>query len=118
MGQALETGRYPMHMHLIGSAPELVIHATSDIRVEENIILKSRGHLLMTEDSLEEGNQIVRNVLGMTTFRDRKKTMAAGGRNSKCAFLTDASRSPLRKLNRAAGEWGTCEWHRCSHGSA
>jgi hypothetical protein len=132
MGQALETGRYPMHMHLIGSAPELeirsnaihdnfqrgvVIHATSDIRVEENIILKSRGHLLMTEDSLEEGNQIVRNVLGMTTFRDRKKTMAAGGRNSKCAFLTDASRSPLRKLNRAAGEWGTCEWHRCSHGT-
>jgi len=70
MGQFLTTGRYPMHMHFCGSAPELeirsnaihdnfqrgvVIHATSDVLVEENIVFSSFGHLVMTEDGLEEG---------------------------------------------------------------
>jgi len=130
MGQALTTGRYPMHMHFNGKAPGIairsnsihdnfqrgvVIHATSDILVEENVVLKSRGHLLMTEDSLEEGNVIRRNVIGQTVPRDAKYRVGPGKKNAACAYLTDAKRKPLRALK--AGEWGSCEWHRCSHGT-
>ena len=79
MGQAFTTGRYPLHLHFLGSAPGveiksnavhdnhqrgIVVHATSDTLVEENVVMYSKGHLLMTEDSLEEGNKFVRNVLG------------------------------------------------------
>ena len=81
--------------------------------MQENVILYSRGHLLMTEDSLEEGNKIIRNVLGMAVSRDTKHRVGPGGKNAFCAFLTDSKRKMLRKLDKDKGEWGSCEVHRC-----
>jgi len=131
MGQSFTTGRYPLHLHFLGSAPEveiksnavhdnhqrgIVVHATSDTLVEENVVMYSKGHLLMTEDSLEEGNKFVRNVLGMNTFRSPRKMV--GRLNAKCAYLVrEDGRGPARALDKSKGEWGYCEWHRCSHGT-
>ena len=36
----------------------IVVHATSDALVKENVVMYSKGHLLMTEDSLEEGTNL------------------------------------------------------------
>ena len=71
----------------------------------------------MTEDGLEEGNRFIRNVVGMTVPRDNKRRVGPGGKNAFCAFATDAARKPLRKLDASKGEWGSCEWHRCSSGT-
>jgi len=79
LGQKLVEGRYPLHIHMAGDAPELVVknnvlawnqqrglvlHGVNQMLAESNVIYRSNGHLVMLEDAIEMNNRI-RNNLAM-----------------------------------------------------
>ena len=112
LGKHTTTGKYPMHVHMAGDAPEirvthnavhsnhhraLVLHGVSNATWAENVVFRSVGHLLLTEDGGEEGNRIERNVLALPK-------RPSPGWPSQCAGVVP---SP----------YGGCEIHRCSHGT-
>jgi len=79
LGQTEVEGRYPLHVHLPGESPELVIkgnalhhnfnrgvvlHGVHSMTVDSNLCFRTRGHCFMTEDAVEQYN-IFRNNIGV-----------------------------------------------------
>lgn len=78
MGQAGISGKYPIHYHFGGHVSEksritrnsihdslqrcIVVHATHDLLVNENVSYKTHGHCYLTEDGIETGNKFIANV--------------------------------------------------------
>lgn len=79
MGQAGKAGRYPIHFHFGGYIATdrshitrnsihdsmqrcIVVHATHDLLVNENVSFRTHGHCYMTEDGIETGNRFIGNV--------------------------------------------------------
>ena len=78
MGQAGYSGRYPIHFHFGGYVSSkslisrnsihdsfqrcVVIHATHNLKIYENIAFNTYGHCFMTEDGIETGNQFIGNI--------------------------------------------------------
>jgi len=77
LGETKVEGRYPLHIHLPGEAPDLVVrdnalhhnknrglvmHGVHNMTVESNFCYKTKGHCFMTEDGVEQYNHIVRNL--------------------------------------------------------
>jgi len=130
MGQHSTTGRYPLHLHVCGDTSKhrdgpilvshnsvrdnhhrgIVLHATSSAIVQDNILFRTRGHLMLTEDGAEEGNKIVRNIFTL-----------ANPIKWQCEAALDkigAVRNGKVWVTKSHGKiTGTCERHRCSHGT-
>ena len=81
MGQHLTLARYPIHWHINGDVRGqyiknsaihdtynrcVTIHATDNLRVENNVAFNTVGHCFFMEDAVETGNELVRN-LGIQT---------------------------------------------------
>lgn len=79
LGRTAVEGRYPLHFHVPGTAPELVakdnalhhnhnrgvvMHAVNNMTVESNLCFRTKGHCFMTEDGGEQYN-LVRNNVGV-----------------------------------------------------
>lgn len=81
MGQHLELGRYPIHWHIVGEGEGqyiensaihgtynrcVTLHATNNVRVENNVSYNNVGHCYFLEDANETGNQLISNLGIMT----------------------------------------------------
>ncbi|GJP61931.1 hypothetical protein CLOP_g19052 [Closterium sp. NIES-67] len=71
-------GRYPVHFHICGNGNQahivrknviaasqqrcVVIHATSDMTIEENVAYETKGHCFLTEEGSEYNNVFKRNL--------------------------------------------------------
>ncbi len=81
MGQFNRLGRYPMHWHHVRDANGgyfknnsishtlqrgLIVHATDNLMIEENVIYDTKGHSYGLENGSETGNTFQRN-LGLAT---------------------------------------------------
>ena len=77
LGQRTTKGRYPLHLHMAGDAPELVvrgnsihhthnrgmvIHAMRRVHFYDNTIYDTLGHNFLFEDGMEERNTIEHNL--------------------------------------------------------
>jgi hypothetical protein len=77
LGQTAVEGRYPLHIHLPGDAPDLVVndnvlhhnhnrgvvmHGVHGMLVQGNTCYRTRGHCFMTEDAVEQHNRILLNL--------------------------------------------------------
>ncbi|CAI5520036.1 unnamed protein product [Closterium sp. Naga37s-1] len=78
MGQQGQLGRYNIHFHLCGNQAGksvvrknvihdskqrcVVVHATFNLTVEENVAFNTRGDCFMVEEGGEQGNSFIRNV--------------------------------------------------------
>lgn len=76
-GQQGILGRYPIHFHFCGNSSgaivskntvrdsnqrAIVIHGTDNVRVEENVVFNTKGHAIILEDGMEQGNKFIRNL--------------------------------------------------------
>lgn len=79
LGQTAKEGRYPLHVHLAGEAPNLVLkgnamhhnfnrglvmHGVHSMTAESNLCFRTKGHCFMTEDGVEQYN-VFRNNIGV-----------------------------------------------------
>jgi G8 domain len=78
MGQQGRVGRYPVHWHIVGDGGRgsylksaavhsnlqrgVVVHRTNDLRIENNVIYDTFGHMVFIESSNEVRNSFERNV--------------------------------------------------------
>jgi len=77
LGQTFKEGRYPLHVHLPGDAPNLtvmdnalhhnhnrgiVMHGVHRMLVKSNLCYRTKGHCFMTEDGVEQSNRILENL--------------------------------------------------------
>jgi len=77
-GGGNDTGRYPIHFHLLGDGTgsyaranavvdsnfrAIVLHATHNVRVERNVAARISGHAIYVEDGVESGNAFVSNLV-------------------------------------------------------
>jgi len=77
LGQTAVEGRYPLHVHLPGEAPELVLkgnslhhnhnrglvmHGVHNMTAESNVCFRTKGHCFMTEDGVEQYNVFKSNI--------------------------------------------------------
>jgi len=130
LGQHSTTGRYPLHLHMCGETTKhpdgpiqllhnsvrdnhhrgIVIHGTSGSIIRNNVLFRTKGHLMLTEDGAEEGNKIVDNVFALPNPI-----------KWRCTDALDAIGAVRRGNNaytkRDGQITGTCEAHRCSHGT-
>ena len=90
MGQAGRLGRYPLHWHQLGDAPNqfiknssihhsfqrcVVIHDTNQVRVENNVCYDFKGHGFMLEDGTETQNTISGNLAILARFPSADKEL-------------------------------------------
>ena len=77
MGQRTNKGKYPLHLHMGGDAPELLVqsnsihdtfnrgivnHAVSYGSIIDNTIHNTLGHCFLNEDGVEQHNKIHHNL--------------------------------------------------------
>jgi hypothetical protein len=77
LGQRTTKGRYPLHLHMAGDAPDMVIrsnsihdthnrgmviHAMRQVTFRDNTIYNTLGHNFLFEDGMEEDNKIHHNL--------------------------------------------------------
>ncbi|GJP51855.1 hypothetical protein CLOM_g10985 [Closterium sp. NIES-68] len=78
MGQQGVLGRYPLHFHVCGQANQshvvrknaivyskqrcVVIHATSNMTIEDTVTYESKGHCFLVEEGSENNNVFRRNL--------------------------------------------------------
>ncbi|CAI5525352.1 unnamed protein product [Closterium sp. Naga37s-1] len=78
LGNQGTLGRYPLHFHICGDNNQahvvrknviaasnqrcVVIHATSDVTIEENVAYETKGHCFITEEGSEYNNVFKRNL--------------------------------------------------------
>ena len=77
-GQRHRTGRYCLHLHLLGACPHCVlrgnaiedsqqggitVHGTHESRIEDNVLWDTRANGIYVEDGNEMHNMIRRNVV-------------------------------------------------------
>ncbi len=78
MGQAGKLGRYPIHWHTVGNGNGqflknssisrsnnrcVVMHATDNLRLENNVCFEVKGHGIFLEEGSETGNVITGNLM-------------------------------------------------------
>ncbi|MEJ1965672.1 MAG: G8 domain-containing protein [Gammaproteobacteria bacterium] len=109
MGQNMHLARYPIHWHVLGEGQGqyiqnssihdtysrcVTVHATNNVRVQNNVTYNTVGHCFFLEDAVETGNQFVHNLGMMTKCHPDGKPcvptnlgpfLTAGGKN----FNTD-----------------------------
>jgi cell migration-inducing and hyaluronan-binding protein len=81
MGQNMHLARYPIHFHILGDADGqyventsihdtysrcLTVHATNNLRIQNNVTYNTVGHCYFMEDAVEHGNQFLHNLAMMT----------------------------------------------------
>jgi cell migration-inducing and hyaluronan-binding protein len=81
MGQNMHLARYPIHWHVLGEGKGqyianssihdtysrcVTVHATNNVRVENNVTYNTVGHCFFLEDAIETGNQFVHNLAMQT----------------------------------------------------
>jgi cell migration-inducing and hyaluronan-binding protein len=81
MGQNMHLARYPIHWHVLGEGKGqyianssihdtysrcVTVHATNNVRVENNVTYNTVGHCFFLEDAVETGNQFVHNLAMVT----------------------------------------------------
>lgn len=77
LGQSGAEGRYPLHVHMPGTAPDvlvrhnavhdtmnrgIVLHGVHNMTLQYNLCYKSKGHCIMLEDGVEQYNRIGGNL--------------------------------------------------------
>jgi cell surface hyaluronidase len=78
LGQAGKLGRYPIHWHTVGNGVGqyvknssvsrsnnrcMVVHATDNLRLENNVCFEVKGHGIFLEEGSETGNVITGNLM-------------------------------------------------------
>jgi hypothetical protein len=78
VGQAFKLGRYPIHLHMIGTVMNsyvrgnaihhtynraVTFHGIHYLRVEHNVAYKTMGHVFFVEDAVETRNYIHHNLV-------------------------------------------------------
>ena len=81
MGQNMHLARYPIHWHILGDGDGqyiqnssihdtysrcVTVHATNDVRVENNVTYNTVGHCFFLEDAVEHGDQFLHNLAILT----------------------------------------------------
>jgi hypothetical protein len=81
MGQNMHLARYPIHFHILGEGQGqyventsihdtysrcLTVHATNDLRIQNNVTYNTVGHCYFMEDAVEHGNQFIHNLAMLT----------------------------------------------------
>mmetsp|Transcript_23041 Transcript_23041/g.72955 ORF Transcript_23041/g.72955 Transcript_23041/m.72955 type:complete len:439 (-) Transcript_23041:55-1371(-) len=110
LGQTAKEGRYPLHIHLPGDSPNLVVrdnavafnhnrgvvlHGVNKMLVASNVVYRTKGHCFMLEDAIEMRNRIYGN-LGMLP-----ESLRFGCSHSKDSTF----RCPGRSDNHANAFW-------------
>ena len=141
-------------MHMCGHAPgiqirsngihsnhhrALVLHGISNSTWQENVVFRTVGHMLLTEDGAEEGNKIVRNILALPQIpapgwagqcgprKTKDGKPLSGPESGRYAFKIERQievgeveipwkKGKTRKKKLTNLDFGGCEPHRCSHG--
>lgn len=88
MGQVNTLRRYPVHFHQLGRAAGsyfrgnslhaaynrcVVVHGTSDLRVQDNVTYDSVGHCIFLEDGDETGTTISGNLVTLVQRADKDR---------------------------------------------
>jgi hypothetical protein len=127
LGQYHRLGRYPLHWHRNGDSSGsfvqdssfhtnyqrgVVIHASDNVNIQENVVYASVGHSFMTEDRSEVGNSFEAN-LGVLTkpFLEKSPSTEQAAQNDDQA-ATFWIRGPKNRFvgNHAAGGWHSGFW--------
>ena len=81
MGQNMHLARYPIHFHILGDGDGqyventsihdtysrcLTVHATNNLRIQNNVTYNTVGHCYFMEDAVEHGNQFIHNLAMLT----------------------------------------------------
>jgi cell migration-inducing and hyaluronan-binding protein len=125
MGQLARSGRYPVHFHLLGSAPNsyvrdssfhhnfnraLTIHGTDRLLIQGNVAYDTIGHMYFLEDGVERYNVFDRN-LGLLVRRPQNPLIQSDVENNfgPSVFWISNPNNTFRG-NAAAGSAGTGFW--------
>ena len=121
-GQQGDLGRYPIHFHVCGDVSGssvtkncirksnqrcVVVHATDNLLVQDNVAFSNAGHCFMLEIGIERGNTFNRN-LGAATMLPVKA--APGGSDKNPAIFWISSPMNMFTGNVAAGSEGPGIW--------
>ncbi|GGL08959.1 G8 domain-containing protein [Deinococcus radiotolerans] len=126
VGQLNTLRRYPVHFHQLGSAPSsylrgssvhasynrcVVIHGTSDLRVQDNVTFDNIGHCIFLEDGDETGNTLSGNLVTRVKAPDSKQgqTPLLGSDKRPAAYWITHPANTVQN-NVAAGVDGTGFW--------
>ncbi|MGM9320262.1 G8 domain-containing protein [Deinococcus aquaticus] len=126
VGQLNTLRRYPVHFHQLGSAPTsylrgssvhasfnrcVVIHGTSDLRVQDNVTFDNIGHCVFLEDGDETGNTLSGNLVTRVGAPDAKQgqTPLLDSDKRPAAYWITHPANTMRG-NVAAGVDGTGFW--------
>ena len=122
MGQKGKIGRYPMHWHLVGSAPGqylnnssivhsynrfLSVHGTHEIRLAGNVAYDTIGHGYYLEDGIEHDN-VIENNLGALVRNSTDGTPTASDRAASVFWISNPDN--IVRRNVAAGSEHTGFW--------
>ncbi len=127
LGQFQKLGRYPLHWHRNGNSSSsfvagssfhqnyqrgVVVHASDQIRISENVVYGSVGHSYMTEDRSEIGNTFERNLGILTKPFPKPSSNAEQAAQNDEQAATFWIRGPNNKFiaNHAAGGWHSGFW--------
>ncbi|UBV42871.1 hypothetical protein LAJ19_01170 [Deinococcus taeanensis] len=127
VGQLNTLRRYPVHFHQLGSATTsylrgssvhasynrcVVVHGTSNLRVQDNVTFDTLGHCLFLEDGDETGNTLTGNLLTRVRAPDSKKgqtPLLDSDKRPAAYWLTHPNNTVTG--NVAAGVDGTGFWY-------
>lgn len=103
LGQIATEGRYPLHIHLPGESPSLVVkdnalhhnhnrgvvmHGVHHMTAESNVCFDTKGHCFMLEDGVEQHN-IIKHNLGVATEGQHFGCSAAHDMTFTCPHRSD-----------------------------
>ncbi len=124
MGQRGVLGRYPVHFHLMGSAPAsylrdssvhhsanrcVTLHGTLDALISGVVAHDAVGHCFFFEDAVETGNRLVGN-LGLTTRAPDDDARLLDSDRTPATFWLSNPGNHLTG-NAAAGSDGSGFWY-------
>ncbi|GHF53249.1 cell migration-inducing and hyaluronan-binding protein [Deinococcus metalli] len=126
VGQVNTLRRYPVHFHRLGSAPAsyvrgnsihqsfnrcVVVHGTSDLRVQDNVTYDNVGHCIFLEDGDETGNTISGNLVTLVRRPDKDlgQTPLLDSDQSPAGYWISHPANTVRG-NVAAGVEGSGFW--------
>ena len=122
MGQKGKIARYPMHWHLVGSAPGqymtnssivhsynrfVSIHGTHDIRLAGNVAYDTIGHGYYLEDGIERGN-VIEDNLGALVRNSTDGTPTPSDREASVFWISNPDN--IVRRNVSAGSEHTGFW--------
>lgn len=124
MGQGGVMGRYPIHFHMLGSAPGswlrdvsvhhsanrcVALHGTHDVQVAGTVAYDAAGHCYFLEDGIEQGNVLERNLGLLTRVPAEGKALLDTDRTPATFWITNPANDLVG--NAAAGSEGFGIWY-------